>query len=393
MATFRRSGIAGGGAGSRRYHGAAAIAVCLLLSSVLFGQYGDGERFARVGRGVQYTHERNGDVPWSIHAVKLSRSGPVGFRFASSLAENRIYGLASVAEQVEAVSARWGRAVAAVNGDFFVIRQGPYRGDPAGLQILDGEFVSSPIGTSFWIDSASRPHIGQVTSKFSVMLPDGREIPFGLNQERAEDAAVLYTSRMGESTRTRAGVEFVLERYGDGAWLPVGPDSFCAARVSAANEHGGSYIEPSNMILSVGPKLVGNLPSLRPGTILSLSFETSPSLKGVETAIGGGPVLVSRGEAAKWDTNEYLPRHPRTAIGFNKEHFFLVVVDGRQAGLSAGMTYPELAALMLRLGCEEAMNMDGGGSSTLWLGGRVMNSPSDGRQRRVANALVVVEKR
>jgi exopolysaccharide biosynthesis protein len=85
-----------------------------------------------------------------------------------------------------------------------------------------------------------------------------------------------------------------------------------------------------------------------------------------------------------------LPRHPRTALGWNDEHFFLVVVDGRQEALSVGMTYRELAALMRRLGCTHAMNLDGGGSSTLWLGGRIMNSPSDGRERPVANSLIVI---
>jgi exopolysaccharide biosynthesis protein len=56
------------------------------------------------------------------------------------------------------------------------------------------------------------------------------------------------------------------------------------------------------------------------------------------------------------------------------------------------MNYAELTALMRRLGCTEAMNLDGGGSSTLWLGGDVMNSPSDGRERLVANSLIVVSR-
>jgi exopolysaccharide biosynthesis protein len=121
---------------------------------------------------------------------------------------------------------------------------------------------------------------------------------------------------------------------------------------------------------------------------MSLRLETSPNLAGVTTALGGGPILLHEGQASNW---EHRPqRHPRTAIGWNREHLFLVVVDGRQKGLSIGMNYTELSALMVRLGCTEAMNLDGGGSSTLWLGGRVMNSPSDGRQRRVANSLIIV---
>jgi exopolysaccharide biosynthesis protein len=54
------------------------------------------------------------------------------------------------------------------------------------------------------------------------------------------------------------------------------------------------------------------------------------------------------------------------------------------------MNYPELTSLMKRHGCTYAMNLDGGGSSTLWLGGRIMNSPSDGQERKVANGLIVI---
>ena len=84
-------------------------------------------------------------------------------------------------------------------------------------------------------------------------------------------------------------------------------------------------------------------------------------------------------------------RHPRTVIGFNETELFLVVVDGRQPSLSRGMHYGELADLMDRLGCTNALNLDGGGSSTMWLDGAVVNSPS-GRmgQRPVGNAVMIL---
>ena len=84
-------------------------------------------------------------------------------------------------------------------------------------------------------------------------------------------------------------------------------------------------------------------------------------------------------------------RHPRSAIGWNKDYFFMVEVDGRQRK-SLGMTFPELAEYMLKLGCEEAMNLDGGGSATLWVDGEVVNSPSRGRERPAANALALLKK-
>jgi exopolysaccharide biosynthesis protein len=77
-------------------------------------------------------------------------------------------------------------------------------------------------------------------------------------------------------------------------------------------------------------------------------------------------------------------------VGYNKNYSFLVEVDGRQPGLSVGMNLIELAELMRALGCTDAMNLDGGGSSTFWLQGKIMNSPSDKHERTVANALMIV---
>ena len=86
-------------------------------------------------------------------------------------------------------------------------------------------------------------------------------------------------------------------------------------------------------------------------------------------------------------------RHPRAAIGWNDRYFFLVEVDGRQKSLSVGMTLDELSKFLINLGCEEAMNFDGGGSATLWFDGQVRNSPCDRMEREIANGLVVVRRK
>jgi exopolysaccharide biosynthesis protein len=68
-----------------------------------------------------------------------------------------------------------------------------------------------------------------------------------------------------------------------------------------------------------------------------------------------------------------------------------VVVDGRQAGLSVGMTLAELSEFLVKLGCQEAINLDGGGSTELILEGQVLNSPCYGRERATATSLLVVQ--
>ena len=85
-------------------------------------------------------------------------------------------------------------------------------------------------------------------------------------------------------------------------------------------------------------------------------------------------------------------RHPRTMIGFRRAsppRVWLVAVDGRQASLSVGMTFTEQARFMADLGAEESLNLDGGGSTTAWVRGQVVNSPSDGSERSVATAWIV----
>lgn len=114
--------------------------------------------------------------------------------------------------------------------------------------------------------------------------------------------------------------------------------------------------------------------------------------------IGGDPELLARGRrpgdlgvAAR--PSFATVRHPRTAIGFDSANgrLWLVVVDGRQAPRSVGMSLPELADLMLGLGADEALNLDGGGSTAMSLRGRIVNRPSDATgERTVANSLWLV---
>lgn len=86
-------------------------------------------------------------------------------------------------------------------------------------------------------------------------------------------------------------------------------------------------------------------------------------------------------------------RHPRTAVGIDaRGNWIFVVVDGRQPGRSIGMDLYELTDLMLSLGCRYAINLDGGGSTTMYLNGSVVNSPSDvSGERPVADALMILE--
>jgi hypothetical protein len=84
-------------------------------------------------------------------------------------------------------------------------------------------------------------------------------------------------------------------------------------------------------------------------------------------------------------------RHPRTIVGWNREESLLVAVDGRQPGYSVGLTLREAAELLARLGATEGINLDGGGSTTLAIGGTVVNRPSDRLVLRAGREEVVAQ--
>ncbi|MCF7972263.1 MAG: phosphodiester glycosidase family protein, partial [Phycisphaerae bacterium] len=361
-----------------------AVCLCLILAMPAWAQVNSSVPLP-IPPGLDYMHSRIGAGPLSIHVLKIDRSNPQ-FRFTTSLARNTVLGLEPLSEQVRALDPSGRTPVAAVNGDFFVIRPGPYQGDPLGLQILRGELVSSPGSTCFWLDQARQPHIAKVRADFLAAWPDGVSISFDINQELAQDRAVLYTPTMGHCTRTNQALELVLEP--ESPWLPLKPGQTYRARIVSVTQDPNSVIPSDKMVLALSPEVAGRIPAVTPGTMLSLSLKTHPDLTGVDTAIGGRPLLVVNGMKETFGPNQ--PRHPRTAIGWNARHYFLVVVDGRQEGLSVGMSLPELADLMVELKCTDAMNLDGGGSSTLWLAGHIMNSPSDRQERRIANGLILL---
>lgn len=344
---------------------------------------------AKPSRGYSYVHESEPEVPWSMHVVKVQLRHP-DVELQTAMGRGETFAMALVSEMARAWPSASGQVVAAVNGDFYH-QQDRYPGRPRDLQICRGELVSAPDGHAcFWIDAAGEPQMTNVLSRFRLVWPGGSSVPIGLNEERGASSAVLYTSAVGPSTRAPSGLVAVLERGTNTNWLPLAVGRTYAARVRDVRQEADTALTADTMVVSIAPGLVAGLPAVVPGMTLQVVTETFPKLEDVKVAIGGGPTLVRDGKAMQW--NGLQARHPRSAVGYNRDFVYLVEIDGRQGNVSLGMSFPELAAYMQKLGCENAMNLDGGGSATMWVFGNVINSPSEGRERPSANALVVVEK-
>lgn len=379
----------------RRSWSVALIAAIAILMAGAVAAHADAT-FKLLAQGIEYRHDVRAAGPLSIHVLRVDRHQK--WDLQTGLGQGTVFGL----EPLDGIVCRIATAtkqpaVAAINGDFFVIKAGPYQGDPHGLQIAQGELVSRPMGSSFWVTPSGELKIGAVESKLRVIWADGRtQTPIGLNEARADNDATLYTPTLGlrpneipkepPTTRTRGGKELVLERVEGRLWLPIQAGRTYSARVAEVRDGGGSPLQPDKMVLSLGPKMA--IPTAKVGDVLQLVMETTPNLEGVKTAIGAGRILVAGGKLPDLGPANQ-PRHPRSMIGWNDNYLYFIVVDGRQQGLSIGMTYPEMATLVKEYGCTEAVELDGGGSSTLWATGKILNSPSDGRPRAIANGLIL----
>jgi exopolysaccharide biosynthesis protein len=118
-------------------------------------------------------------------------------------------------------------------------------------------------------------------------------------------------------------------------------------------------------------------------------FQKAPTE--ARAVVAGNQILLEGGKDVTPEGNK--DKHPRTAVGTDRQgkKLVLLVVDGRRPGVSVGMTYAELAAELLKHDCTDGLNLDGGGSTALVArdekGWKVLNQPSDGRERPVANVL------
>ena len=377
------------------------VLTALLAVGMLLRAGASEARAPKSEPGVRYTNDRIRREPWSIHVIKIDRSRK-DLTFFSAHAKDRVLGVGMLAEQARSVPREIGRAIAGVNGDFYLRDNPTYAGDPRGLQILNGDLISAPDTVCVWFDADGNPHLDEVKGDFNITWSDGRKSPFGLNQPRTGRTAVLYTPTYGASTRSPGGRELVLEKDGGNLWLPLQASQTFRARIREVRTNGNTRLAPDIMVLSLPPALLALLPELTAGAVLEISTATTPDLKGVKVAIAGGPAIIKDGKpfalknpppgtGGNYTERSRYERHPRSAVGWSPTHVFLVTVDGRQPGLSVGMKLAELAEYMVGLGCTDAMNLDGGKSAQMWMNGEIMNDPCQGEDT-VANSLLVLRK-
>ncbi len=289
----------------------------------------------------------------------------------------RSFGKASVSQ----LSRKYG-AIAAINASYF-----NREGYTLGLMMKDREFISSPIyGRTFLgIDQKQTPFVDDTSRSLSVFFTQEKHnLAFNaVNLPRQDQQLVLYTPHFGQRTGTSANDSFELQVQLDGT-------------ISAIGSNNMEIPEDGFVISAQGGAsrwLRANAYEGMQALVFSKLWEQWANLN---HAISGGPRLLKRGQVAvnsseeKFQADIAIGRAPRTALGLKANgEIVMVVVDGRSSR-SKGLTLIELAQLLKEKGAVEALNFDGGGSSAMVVKGRVVNSPSDGSERAVGSALLVM---
>ena len=366
--------------------------------------------------GIQYSRYslRTSTGPLSIHHLRLDLANPE-VRLGVALAHNQ---LISRDETVSSMVRRSG-AIAGINGDYFDIGDS---GMPLNILVQEGRLLRSPSGWgTLTVGADGRARIVRYSWHGSVLLPTTRATHWvsGFNTGTIPNGLTVLSTIRGYGApppdpRTRQTVVEVVPAEAPpdpaigGAALnggvPVDRGGSASYKVKQVWPQQAYYAPfPRGTLLLVGRGTAADwlLQNLSVAMPLEVNLVTEPDWRGADVVIGGGPVLVQNGWLID-DPHSPVPgerfrRNPVAAVGITRDArtLLLVSVDGRQPRLSVGLTQPQLGAYMRWLGAYQAMEFDSGGSVTMAvrLPGRqaavVVNSPSDGHERPVANALLV----
>ncbi len=266
--------------------------------------------------------------------------------------------------------------IVAVNGTYF--KQDT--GTPLGALVVNNEIISGPIyeraGLGIGSNGFKTSRIsfaGEIKTKDKVIKINN------INQPRMMFTEVLlYTSKWGaKSPATKK----------PSLHLAVKNNKIIAKSTLPI------LIPEDGYVISAPKEAVNNL---KTGDKVKINYSVMPKWDDVEHIISGGPFLVKNGSIFVDAANEKLTaisgRNPRTAIGYTRDNVMIIVtVDGRKEG-SSGVTLNELAKIMKDLGCYEAINLDGGSSTVMYINGTILSGSNIKNSAMISNALVVKRK-
>lgn len=347
---------------------------CFLLL-VLVAHAQDFDRTQTIAPGIVYRERRfmkGNEGPFTVQILTVDpRRKEVN---VVAVRANDGIGLETTSD----MSSRY-HAAAAINGGFFEMK-GLLAGASAGNFVWNGRVLGTgPERGSLVVCRDAANHVEQLrvaTAAFAGSVLVGGKIHTidGVNRVRGANQLIAYTPEVGVGSKTEPGLEVSIVRD----------------RVVAVSEKGDLAIPEHGLVLSASGSARARLEGLKKGARVTVRMSVIQGACEAEDLIAGFPTLIDEGKFASLGTSSFATlRHPRTAFALrNDGQLLFVTVDGRQK-TSVGMTLRELAEFLLAEGAREAVNLDGGGSTTMVVDGWVKNSPSDGKERRVSDGVLI----
>ncbi|GAA2908132.1 phosphodiester glycosidase family protein [Streptosporangium fragile] len=324
--------------------------------------------------------------PWNMHVLMVD---PKVFRgsFKTSVGKS-----VAKRETTSSMSKLTG-AIAGVNGGFFNIHTArALQGDPVGVSVVGGRLLSEGVAgrSALVITDSRKARITELKTMVTAISSDGAKAEVnGVNRAAVAEELVLYTEEFGAKTAADGGIEVVIDTQGRivnvrqaGGAVPRGTAVLHGTGLAAAwlQEHA---LEGSGM--RVDTKVI----DLRTQRAIPLTHRTYVMGGGVGL-VRNGRVRITAAADGHASVNMMLRRHPRTMVGITKSGgLILATVDGRNPGVTVGASMVEAAQLMRWLGAKQAINFDGGGSTAMVIGHKVVNRPSDGAERTLGDALFI----
>ena len=327
------------------------------------------------GEGLEFLmYNQNGIMAFALIAAHEN------YKVQPLIANNRIQGRATLSQMTAPIN-----DIAMINGGYF-----EPNGNLIGITKVDGMIVGTEYikRSAVGFNADGTVIFGQIYYRGVINL-NGNDIEVsGVNCDRTENSIVIYNERFGFSTNTNNyGVEIVVKNG-------------VIAKISRGK--GNNPIPSNGYVISAHTGAAGYFSNAQVGDTVNF-YERINDDSGVfnnaVNVLGAGPRLVANGRIYVTADEERFPsdirvgRAPRSAFGVTKYgDYIFAVVDGRQSH-SRGCTLYEWADILLNhFGAVDAINLDGGGSSELVVKDQVVNSPSDGRERPVASALMIIPK-
>lgn len=346
----------------------------------------------KVGPGTYYTYVHfYGPKDMRAFYLEIDATNPY-ISFESVLGRDSLITCEGITSMAARKSQAGSRYFAGTNADFFAT-SGDI-GTPVHGCAVESQLAKVPISSgpqvSFTHDSEC--YISYVTFYGQVTYNGNNYGIHNVNGSRGTDQLVLYNRYIGHYTHTNAyGYEVPVSLADGETW---GLNRSVKLKVSGEGSAAGNMaIAENGAVLSGHGAMADFLKTLQPGDELDLKLllqMEDQSYPDINCMVGGDRKILENGEVLETDWAEL---HPRTSIGYSADRskVYMLVVDGRQSGYSDGATTKQMADMLKFAGAANGMNLDGGGSSGMYIEqyGQV-NSPSDGHERAVSNGIFVV---